>query len=200
MKADRLQRVSERLLLGVGLFLISLTALSLLRYHLFQALPSEFSSNSSLSTNGAPSGWRSSYLLLPGLTGASAVRVTGKLVLPRLGLSVRIVDGDEEQGLSVAAVHLAGSAPLGQLGNAVIAGHRDTAFWPLRNVRVGDMIEARTSNTFRYRVTDIRIVQPDDTSVLNNTSGSVLTLVTCYPFRAVGSAPQRFIVRARLAG
>ena len=44
------------------------------------------------------------------------------------------------------------------------------------------------------------IVDPEDVSVLDPTSTRALTLVTCYPFYYVGSAPRRFIVRAVLAG
>ena len=54
--------------------------------------------------------------------------------------------------------------------------------------------------TFTYEVEGTRIVEPSDVWVLDPTARPALTLVTCYPFRFVGSAPQRFIVRAQLAG
>jgi sortase A len=41
-------------------------------------------------------------------------------------------------------------------------------------------------------------VQPSEVGVLNPTDRPTLTLVTCYPFTYVGSAPQRFIVHAPL--
>ncbi len=40
------------------------------------------------------------------------------------------------------------------------------------------------------------VVSPDDVAVLNSTGDEILTLITCYPFYFVGSAPERFIVRA----
>ena len=54
-------------------------------------------------------------------------------------------------------------------------------------------------STLRYKVVDIRIVEPDDVAVLTPTEHANLTLITCYPFYFVGSAPQRYIVRAELA-
>jgi sortase A len=44
------------------------------------------------------------------------------------------------------------------------------------------------------------VVLPEDTYVLDDPGGPVLTLVTCYPFHYVGAAPKRFIVRAALVG
>ena len=124
------------------------------------------------------------------------IRITGRLDLRRLGLSTMIVDGQEEQALSLAAVHLAGTATPGAAGNAVIAGHRDTTFWPLRHVQIGDVIRLTTDRTRLYRVSWTRVVGPDDVQVLQASKTPMLTLITCYPFRHVGSAPQRFVVRA----
>ena len=54
--------------------------------------------------------------------------------------------------------------------------------------------------TFRYRVEWTQIVLPKDTDVLDETAAAVLTLVTCYPFYYVGSAPKRFIVPRNQVG
>jgi sortase A len=92
------------------------------------------------------------------------------------------------------------STPLpGQLGNAALAGHRDTLFRQLQNIRRDDHITIQTVNgTFEYVVESLKIVQPDDLAVLKANKGDrLLTLITCYPFHYIGSAPQRFIVRAR---
>jgi sortase A len=90
----------------------------------------------------------------------------------------------------------------GQHGNVALAAHRDTFFRPLRNIRTGDAIEVETvRGTYQYRVESIQIVTPQDTQVLNATNRPELTLITCYPFYYVGSAPKRFIVRAvQIAG
>ncbi len=50
--------------------------------------------------------------------------------------------------------------------------------------------------TFRFRVEHTRVVSPKDTWVRKPTPTAALTLVTCYPFTYIGSAPDRFIVRA----
>ena len=85
----------------------------------------------------------------------------------------------------------------GETGNAGIAGHRDTFFRPLRNVRLGDEIFVDTpQGRVEHRVTSLRVVHPRDLSVLDPTDDEVLTLITCYPFTLLGSAPDRFIVRA----
>jgi sortase A len=79
-----------------------------------------------------------------------------------------------------------------------IAGHRDTFFRALRNVQKGDEITLKTlDGSYAYRVDSIRVVGPEDTQVLHDSSGDVLTLVTCYPFYFVGPAPKRFVVRAQ---
>jgi LPXTG-site transpeptidase (sortase) family protein len=84
-----------------------------------------------------------------------------------------------------------------EAGNSAIAGHRDGLFRPLKDVKVGDEIRFRTtSDEFVYRVTRTSIVEPDDLSVLERRPETTLTLITCYPFYYVGSAPQRFIVQA----
>ena len=51
-----------------------------------------------------------------------------------------------------------------------------------------------------YHVERTWIVDPEDVSVLDPTTTPALTLVTCYPFYYVGSAPRRFVVEAQLAG
>jgi sortase A len=79
-----------------------------------------------------------------------------------------------------------------------LAGHRDTYFRPLRNIQQDDLITLTTlAGEFRYRVVSTKVVHPSEVSVLNPDGSEVLTLVTCYPFYFVGSAPSRFIVRAQ---
>jgi sortase A len=82
-------------------------------------------------------------------------------------------------------------------GNSVLAAHRDTHFRPLRDIRHGDLVRLKTrKGVFEYSVTDTMIVAPTDVWVMAPSEERRLTLVTCYPFNYVGSAPQRFIVRA----
>jgi sortase A len=108
-------------------------------------------------------------------------------------------EGADERTLSRAVGHIPGTALPGNVGNVGLAGHRDTFFRALRNIRADDTIELETTaGTYRYIVKSTRIVTPRDVSVLEASGGETLTLVTCYPFYYVGSAPKRFIVHAAL--
>jgi len=124
-----------------------------------------------------------------------------KLTIPRLDTEVYIVEGDGDEQLRRGPGHLAGSATPGGRGNCIIAGHRDTHFRVLKDIRKGDDIVLETRRgQFLYRVKTTRIVTPDNTSSLKPTSDPELNLITCYPFYYVGSAPKRFVVEAKLAG
>jgi sortase A len=119
------------------------------------------------------------------------------LRIPRIGLEVPILEGTDEWTLNRAAGHIADTAAPGADGNSGIAGHRDGYFRPLKDVTVGDVLEIETPRgSTTYRIERTWIVDPEDVSVLDPTPVSSVTLVTCYPFYFVGSAPQRFIVRA----
>jgi sortase A len=134
----------------------------------------------------------------PHLTAPPAPRsVIGRLEIPRLKVGVMVREGADERTLSTAVGHIPGTAMPGNIGNVGLAGHRDTFFRALRDIRADDTIEFQTTDgTYRYLVTSTKIVTPRDVSVLKASGGETLTLVTCYPFYYVGSAPQRFIVHA----
>jgi sortase A len=124
--------------------------------------------------------------------------ILGRLTIQRLHLSAMVREGDEENTLSLALGHIPGTALPGQTGNVGIAGHRDTLFRGLRNVRKDDLIQFETlAGTHMYKVGSIEIVKPQDVGVLDPGRNPELTLVTCYPFYYVGSAPDRFIVKAQ---
>ena len=123
----------------------------------------------------------------------------GRLEIPRLAVSAIVRAGSDARTLRLAIGHIGGTALPGERGNIGLAAHRDTFFRRLGEIRVNDEVRLVTpEGTFTYRVDGTRIVDPQDTWVLNPTTESALTLVTCYPFRYIGSAPQRFIVRAQL--
>jgi sortase A len=132
-----------------------------------------------------------SFRPLPGKT-------LGKIELTRIGVTAMIFEGTDDRTLRRSVGHILGTPLPGQPGNVAIAGHRDTFFRALRNVRQDDEITLMTlEGSYRYRVDSISVVGPEDTQVLDNSGGDILTLVTCYPFYFVGPAPRRFIVRAR---
>ena len=124
-------------------------------------------------------------------------QLIGRLEIPRLQLSVMVVDGDDEATLKVAAGHLPDTPLPWEFGNSAVAGHRDSFFRPLSQVKMNDNLRLVTPHgEFHYVVSSMRIVKPDDLSVLAQNGRSALTLVTCYPFSYVGRAPKRFIVHA----
>ena len=121
----------------------------------------------------------------------------GRIEISAIGLEAMIMEGTDAKTLRRAVGHISGTPLPGQQGNVAIAGHRDTFFRALRNIREDDEITLTTlAGSYRYRVDSIKVVEPDDTAVLDNSDAAILTLVTCYPFYFVGPAPKRFIVRA----
>lgn len=128
---------------------------------------------------------------------AAARTLMGRLQIPRLHVSAIIVSGTAEQDLKLGIGHIEGTSMPGTPGNIGLAGHRDTFFRPLRNIRLQDQIQLTTlEGEFTYRVTSTQIVPPTKVEVLSPGNGEELTLVTCYPFFILGTAPDRFIVRA----
>jgi sortase A len=124
----------------------------------------------------------------------------GRLEIPRLHVSAIVRAGSDARTLRLAVGHIGGTALPGERGNIGLAAHRDTFFRRLGDIRPNDQVRLVTAaGTFTYRVEGTRVVEPQDLWVLDPTAQSTLTLVTCYPFRYIGSAPQRFIVRAQLA-
>jgi len=123
--------------------------------------------------------------------------VLGVIEIPRVGVSVAVLQGTSSRTLRRGAGHIEGTPLPGEPGNSGIAGHRDTFFRELKDVRKNDEIEFQTAaGLFRYQVDWVKVVAPGDTSVLTPSTESALTLVTCYPFYFVGPAPNRFVVRA----
>ena len=119
--------------------------------------------------------------------------------IPKIGLSVMIADGIDRTTLRRAVGHVPGTALPGQTGNAALAAHRDTFFRNLGSVSKGDEILVNTRRgTFHYAVKSTEIVRPTAVRVLRPTKSPELTLITCYPFYYLGTAPKRFIVHAVL--
>jgi sortase A len=128
---------------------------------------------------------------------AAAEAPEGLLRIPSIQLEVPVFSGTDDAALTRGAGHIDGTPEPGESGNVGIAAHRDGWFRALKDVQVGDVVELETLAGIReYRVTDLSIVEPDDIHVLDPTARDAVTLVTCYPFYFVGSAPQRYIVRA----
>jgi len=125
--------------------------------------------------------------------------VVARLSIQKIHLRAMVREGSDDETLDVALGHIPGTALPGQRGNVGVAGHRDTIFRHLAEVGRDDQIQLQTpSKTYVYQVDDMAIVKPEAVSVLTGGRDSRLTLVTCYPFNYIGSAPKRYIVKAHL--
>jgi len=197
-----LLRIASWLVFAMGITALGYVAFTLIDAQLYQAYAGwrleKAIASERLSPPEVPSGDRPVLSarvepispVIPGST-------VGRIQIRRLGLNVMILEGVDTKTLRRGVGHVPGTALPGQYGNAALAGHRDTFFRELRNIRAGDNITLTTAKgTYYYRVDSTRVVPPDDTSVLQDSADPILTLVTCHPFEFVGSAPDRFIVRA----
>lgn len=125
--------------------------------------------------------------------------VFGKIVISSLNKELPIIEGSDEAELAKGVGHYIGSVLPGETDNSVLAGHRDTVFRGLGEIKIDDLIEITTSaGIFIYKVSNTKIVNSDDRTVIVPYDRAILTLVTCYPFDYIGNAPQRFIVTAEL--
>jgi sortase A len=137
---------------------------------------------------------------VPARRSVTSGETVGRIEIPRLKVSAIIKAGTDARTLQLAVGHIPGTALPGEGGNIGLAAHRDTFFRRLRDIRSDDTITITTpEGVFTYRVQRTHVVEPEDVWVLDPTEQPALTLVTCYPFNFVGSAPQRFIVRAERA-
>jgi len=162
--------------------------------HVYQALQN-CRLNSAIAAGVQPAGEKYQSSVPTNTTAGSAI---GRLEVPRLALSVVVLEGDDPKTLRRGAGRIPGTARPGQPGNLAIAGHRDTFFRLLRGIRTDDVIRLTTpSGHFIYQVRSVRVVAPGQTEVLADTPQQTLTLITCYPFLYVGHAPERFVVTAQ---
>ncbi len=125
--------------------------------------------------------------------------VIGEINFPTLNKKVAVLEGTESPQLKKGAGHYKGSAAIGASGNSVLAGHRDTVFRNLGELVVGDLIELESiDGKFVYEVTGSSIVDGEERGAIKQSDEAILTLITCYPFSYVGSAPDRYLLSAKL--
>jgi sortase A len=122
------------------------------------------------------------------------------LRIERLRIETPVFNGTDEPTLNRGAGRIIGTGVLGEGGNIGISAHRDGFFRSLKDVRLGDSIvlELGGGKTETYVVDEIQIVTPENVEVLRPRAAPSVTLVTCYPFYFIGSAPKRFIVQGSL--
>ena len=183
----------EKILLMVGLIAFSLWGAISLQTYLFQKREKAYLAQLSLAYHSPRE-----KLSLPSNNGD----FIGEIDIPDVGISAIILEGSDERSLRLGVGHIPGTAFPGMPGNVSLAAHRDTFFRPLRKIQKNDEIHLITfNNSYKYRVDWTKVVAPDNISVLKPSKEPTLTLITCYPFYFVGSAPERFVVRAhRVAG
>ncbi|MBT3216077.1 MAG: class GN sortase [Candidatus Marinimicrobia bacterium] len=120
----------------------------------------------------------------------------GKLTINSVGIENVVLGGVSGEALAFGPGHLSNSSRPGSSGNIVIAGHRDSFFRPLKDIKIGDTIELEsTFATQSFTVSEVRPVFGDDIYWIDETENDCITLITCYPFNHVGKARDRFIVR-----
>jgi sortase A len=121
------------------------------------------------------------------------------LRIDKIHLVVPVLNGTDDLTLNRGVGRIIGTAHVGAPGNLGIAGHRDGFFRGLKDLNVGDTVQLETKEGAQvYAIDWVKIVTPDDVGVLKSTGAPSLTLVTCYPFYFIGSAPQRYVVHASL--
>ncbi len=121
----------------------------------------------------------------------------GKILIPRVGVSAMIAEGIDEKTLRHAVGHFPESATPNAAGTVALAGHRDTFFRGLKDIRINDLVTLETpSGKYKYKVVRTAVVGPQHVELVRSSSQSDLTLVTCFPFHYIGPAPKRFIVQA----
>ncbi len=149
---------------------------------------------------------------MPRLAAPTEGALLGRVEISRLNLSAIVREGVDAKTLGIAVGHVPSTALPGQAGNFAIAAHRDTLFRGLKDIRKDDMVTFQSpSGSYTYQVFVTEIVKPTEVSVLQPDGGGLitpqvdvkspeklLTMITCYPFYYVGSAPKRFIVEAKL--
>jgi len=125
-----------------------------------------------------------------------------RIEVKRIGASAIVLEGASGQALAFGPGHIQQTVDAGERGVAVYAAHRDTHFRFLRNVAMGDVIEItrRDGKHFRYRADSSAVVRFDASGIDPATQGFELVLTTCWPFDAVTSGPERYILHAILIG
>ena len=122
-----------------------------------------------------------------------------RIVVSAIGVDASIVPGTDWEPLKRGVGHQPGSANPGERGNLVLAAHNDIfgeIFRDLDQLQPGDEIVVYSiDRSFRYVVTETRLVAPTDVEVMNPTSEPTVTLISCYPYRV---DTQRIVVIASL--
>lgn len=181
------QRLLSIVFLGAGAFLLGYVGTKYLDMYVTQkSMAKEWQhQTSAAATLGHPT------------TGASHDLI--RLQIPKIKLDAMVLEGASNAELSKGPGHMEETPIPGEAGNSVITAHRDTFFRHIFELKPGDeILVRRNGKTLLYEVTAKKIVDPNDTSVLEPTPDPQLTLITCYPTYYIGPAPKRLVVLSKL--
>jgi sortase A len=124
----------------------------------------------------------------------------GILTIERIDLSLPIMSGVDEAELRIAPGLIPQTADIGEIGNAVIAGHRNYTYGSMFNrldeVEYGDIISFRAMNgeEMLFKVFEILVILPENQiAFIQPQNESIITLYTCTPVRV---ATHRLLIRA----
>jgi len=201
----RILKSVERVLFGGGVALLSLCAITYFGARVYSRLAiTRFQSHSNVATGQGTqvdfSLWNPKRVQEYRTSLAQKVEEPSAVLhIERIHLVVPVFEGTSDLTLNLGAGRITGTEHFGGTGNIGIAGHRDGFFRGLKDAAIGDIVQVETkSGSQTYVIDKLQIVDPDDVNVLEAGPTPALTLVTCYPFYFVGSAPQRYIVHASL--
>ena len=187
----------ERFLLVLGTALVVWSGLTMLEQSYFQRLPVPAAPVVAVRLPGENDAER-----IAAASSAAAVEPgtwLARLEASSVALAATVLEGTDDATLRRGAGHIEGTPFPGAAGNVGIAGHRDTIFRPVRDLKLGDRLVLTTADrVLEYRISETKIVNPADVYVLDPAGRPTLTLVTCFPFNFIGNAPKRFIVHAEL--
>jgi sortase A len=130
-------------------------------------------------------------------------RLTFTRSLQKLGDQLVVLEGSSGRNLAFGPTHDPASVSPGEIGNSVIAGHRDTHFEVLEGLRVGDVVrvERPDGKHFTFTVTNTAIADSLISRISLSADTPRITLVTCYPFHSLDhSGSLRYVVTAELVG
>ena len=122
----------------------------------------------------------------------------GLLEIDKIDGTLPIVEGTDPDDLEKGVGHYKGSFYPDENGQIVLSGHRDTVFRRAGELEIGDELKmVLPYGDFSYKITSTKIVDADDKTIITlDNSKEELVLTTCYPFRYIGNAPQRYIIYA----
>jgi len=127
------------------------------------------------------------------------IQAIARLTIPELKIKTYVMEDANAEALAFGPGHLRPDTPLGSAGHVIIAGHRDSHFEFLQELKIGHIIEAEhyQGNRVHYKVTAFEIIDSTKSEIAVSPTENLLTLVTCYPFNELAAGgPLRYLVSA----